>query len=101
MQELKLEILKKIEKVENKVDDITKVNHNQNIILNKLEIMFEKQQEILEEHQRRSLASERRIEIMENKSTKNAGFIQGAAWIVGGLATLISVYSILVKVNII
>jgi hypothetical protein len=85
-------------RVENKLDLIKEENNKQNIMLGKMEVLFEKNTEILEEHQRRSLASENRLDIVEQaveqtekKIVSHLSFIKGAIWVLGGLASLIGI----------
>ena len=88
-----------LEKLELKLEKIEEVNSQQNVILAKMESMFERQQDILEEHQRRSLASEKRIEILEDSMNKvdksvesQVSFVRGAMFILGGLISLLGLF---------
>lgn len=85
-------------RIERKLDMITQENSKQNITLGKMEVLFEKNTEILVEHQRRSLASERRLDVVEKtvehtdrKIASHLSFIKGAIWFVGILGTVAGV----------
>ena len=82
-------------RIEKKLDLLTTENSKQNITLGKMEVLFEKNTEILQEHQRRSLASERRLDVVEKtvehtdkKIASHLAFLRGAIWFVGIISTV-------------
>ena len=107
MSDLKTEVTAKLDKLETKVDNLFDINSKQNVILAKMEVMFEKQQETLEEHQRRSLASENRLELMESKQIKmdtkfekHLSYLNGAMGLIGLVSVIAGIVGVLVKLSI-
>ena len=80
MEELK----KKINEIDEKVTD-------QKIMLIELKSMFKHQQDVLEEHQRRSMASENRLDVVEKEVIKHLSFFKGAIWLFGGFFTFLTI----------
>lgn len=85
-------------RIEKKIDDLKEENSEQNVVLGRMEVLFEKNTEILEEHQRRSLASEKRLDIVEEtvertdkKIASHLAFLKGVVWVFGVGATLIGI----------
>lgn len=94
------EIKDELVRVNEKIDEVQSVNSEQNVILGKMEVMFEKQQEILDNHMQRTAANEKRIELVEErqktvdeKLIKHLSFIKGAVWLFGALITLAMILS--------
>ena len=58
-------------------------------VLIKLQTIITYNTEILEEHQRRSEASEARLDIVERNEAQFKSFIKGVAWVFGGLGSLL------------
>ena len=100
------------EKIEQRLEDLRKVNHEQSIILAKMEIIFEKNTLILLQHENRSTTNESRLDMIElshiqlgeaiiaqkEALDRHFAFLKGAGWVVGSFITLLSVYVAIVKV---
>lgn len=82
----------RIDKLEHKIDGLRDTNEKQNVTLGKMEVLFEKQQAILEEHHKRSLHLEKIVEILEKKFEKHLSFVKGAFWLFGLLLTLLGMF---------
>lgn len=90
-----------LDKIEVKIDNIVEVNNQQNIQLTQLTLMFKQNHEILVEHQKRSEASEARIQLMEDKFLSHLSFLRGAMWIVGSIFSVsIAILGLLAKMKI-
>lgn len=104
MKEDTLELKRSLNKIEVKIDKLTDQNGEQNVKLGKMEVMFEKQQTILDEHQRRSIASENRINLIEKHQSnidktfeKHLSFVKGSIWVVGALGATLSIIAAVVS----
>lgn len=64
--------------------------NTQTKILVRLDTMITHNSEVLNEHQRRSTASEKRLDLLEQKDAHYKSFIKGATWVFGGIGGLLS-----------
>ena len=102
-------------KTDVKFDKLFELNKKQDIALIELKMISEKNTEILEEHQRRSLASEKRHDVIEkqvmelqHKIGSHLNYIEGVlkgaksvtksfAWVLGVVSTIIGIWYTLSK----
>lgn len=83
-----MKIEERLERMEDKVDDLVELNHAHDLSLQRIATTLEKNTESLIIHERRTTLSEDRLEKFELKFEKHLSFLQGALWIIGGFATL-------------
>lgn len=87
----------KFETLDKKLDHVIEVNNRQNIHLERLSVITAQNQEILNEHMRRTALNEGRIAQVENKLVNHLGFLKGAVWILGSIGTAIGAIIALIQ----
>ena len=81
------------DRLEDKLDELIRTTNQQQINLEKLGFITEKQQEILDHHIKRTDVSEARILQVEKALLKHLSFIKGAIWVFGLAAGTLGVLS--------
>ena len=81
---------RRIELLEKNQEKIEQTLDNQTDILKDLKDILERNTETLETHERRSTASEKRLDILEKKDIKYKSFVRGAVWVLGSIAVILS-----------
>jgi len=84
--------------LDGKMDKIVDLSNEQNIRLTRIETIIERNADVLKEHQRRSIANEKRVETVEKSLISvqcsidsHLQFIKGSIKLFGGLLGLISI----------
>lgn len=95
------------DKIETKLDEISETNKRQELLLLELKINNERNTDILAEHQRRSIASENRHDVVEGEIVllqsdirSHLSFIRGAIWLGGAVLAGLGVYKTLVSLGV-
>lgn len=91
---------KSIKNQDVRFDKLIQLQQEQSQTLVELKIILQSNTHVLEEHQRRSVASESRLDRLEKSEQKHYGFIKGSIWIISiTWAVIISIASLYVKLR--
>jgi cysteine synthase len=80
-----------VEKMSDKQDKMLDVVQKQSEILATMQVIQKQHHDSLEEHHRRTTIAEERLTMLERKDHQFQSFVKGAAWVAGGVGTLLAV----------
>jgi cysteine synthase len=80
-----------VEKVSDKQDRMLDVVQKQSEILAAMQVIQKQHHDSLEEHHRRTTLAEERLTMLERKDHQFQSFVKGAAWVAGGMGTILGV----------
>lgn len=79
-----------VDKVSTKQDKMLEIVYQQSEILARMQVIQQQHHESLEEHHRRTTLAEDRLTLLETKDHQFQSFIKGAAWVAGGVGSIIA-----------
>lgn len=78
-----------VDKISDKQDKMLDIVHKQSEILASMQAIQKQHHDSLEEHHRRTTLAEERLTMLERKDHQFQSFVKGAAWVAGGMGTIL------------